>query len=150
MTPDREVRIVEVAPQATAVIALVTDWEAFAQLWAPLLGEVWEALRAAGAATGRNVMLYKDDRPSVEVGVELYGPFEAAGRVTLSTLPGGSAATTTDPGPPTRDSLRAAHHAVADFFKSSDRARSGPRWEIYSHWSEIAEENHTEVYHLLG
>jgi hypothetical protein len=58
MTPDREVRIVEVAPQATAVIALVTDWEAFALLWAPLLGEVWEALRAAGAATGHNVMLY--------------------------------------------------------------------------------------------
>src|SRR5665213_853510 len=115
MAADRDVRVVDVAPQATAVVALVTDWESFAELWAPLLGEVWEALRAAGAAAGRNVMLYNDDRPAVEVGVELHGAFEPAGRVTLSSLPGGTAATTIDPGPPIRDSLRAAHHAVADF-----------------------------------
>ena len=149
MAADRDVRVVDVAPQATAVVALVTDWESFAELWAPLLGEVWEALRAAGAATGRNVMLCKDDRPAVEVGVELHGAFEPAGRVTLSSLPGGTAATTIDPGPPIRDSLRAAHHAVADFCQLSGRARSGPRWEIYSHWSEIPAENHTEIYHSL-
>jgi hypothetical protein len=143
MAPVRAVR------QATAVIALVSDWESFAQLWAPLLGEVWEILRAAGAATGRNVMLYKDDRPAVEVGVELLGAFEPAGRVTLSSLPGGTAATTTDPGPPTQDSLRAAHHAVADFCSAAGHTRSGPRWEIYSHWSEVAAENHTAVYHSL-
>ena len=150
MAPEREVRVVDVAPQATAVIALVTDWEAFAQLWAPLLGEVWEALRAAPAATGRNVMLHKDERPAVEVGGELHGPFDPAGRVTISQLPGTSAATTTDPGPPTRDSLHAAHRAVADFCGASRRARSGPRWEAYSHWSDIPAENHTEVYHSLA
>jgi hypothetical protein len=147
---EREVRIVDVAPQATAVIALVTDWEAFAELWAPLLGEVWEALRAAGTATGRNVMLYKDDRPAAEVGVELIGPFAPAGRVSVSSLPGGRAATTTDPGRPTRESLRGAHHALAEFCAAGGHRRSGPRFEIYSHWSEVAAENHTDVYHLLG
>jgi hypothetical protein len=150
MAAPGEVRIVDVAPQATAVIALVTDWEAFAELWAPLLGEVWEALRAAGAATGRNVMLYKDDRPAVEVGVELLGPFEATGRVSVSSLPGGRAATVTDAGPPTRESLRGAHHALAEFCAAGGLERLGPRFEIYSHWSEVAAENHTEVYHLLG
>ena len=58
-----------------------------------------EAVRAAGAQVGRNVMLYKDDRPAVEVGVELLGPLEPSGRVSLSALPAGRAATTTDHGP---------------------------------------------------
>jgi hypothetical protein len=146
----RDVFVVEVASQATAVIALVSDWEAFAELWAPLLGEVWETLRAAGAATGRNVMLYKDDRPAVEVGVELLGEFAPSGRVTLSSLPGGRAATTTDPGPPTRDSLRAAHQAVGAFCAAGGHTRAGPLWEVYSHWSDVAAENHTEIYHLLA
>lgn len=150
MASRRTVRVVEVAPRATAVIAAVTDWEAYPELWPVLLGEVWEVIRAAGAAAGRNVMLYRDGRPAVEVGVELEGPFEPAGRVILSSLPGGSVATTTDPGPPTRDSLRDAHHAIAEHCLTRGLTRAGPRWEIYSHWSEIPAENHTDIYHLLS
>jgi effector-binding domain-containing protein len=144
------VAVVEVESRATVVIALVTDWERFPSQWPALLAEVWEAVRAAGVDAGRNVMLYTDDRPAVEVGVELRGPLEPSGRLTSSSLPAGLAATTTDHGPPTRESLRAAHHAIADFCERNGRRRAGPRWEIYSHHSEVAQENNTEVYHLLA
>jgi len=146
----RLVDVVEVEPRATAVVSLVTDWETFPSLWPALLGEVWKAVRAAGADAGRNVMLYKDDRPAVEIGVELLGQLEPTGAITRSSLPAGLAATTTDHGPPNRESLRAAHHAIADFCERTARRRAGPRWEIYSHHSEIPAENHTEIYHLLA
>lgn len=37
-----------------------------------------------GAELWQNVMLYKDDRPDVEVGVQVSGSFEPEGRVTAS------------------------------------------------------------------
>jgi hypothetical protein len=74
----QNVSLVDTAPQPTAVIAVVTTWEVFPSLWGPLLAEVWQAIRATNAPAGRNVMLHQDDAPSVEVGVELLGPFDHA------------------------------------------------------------------------
>ena len=71
-------------------------------------------------------------------------------RVTRSTRPAGTAATTVDPSPPTRESLRAAHHAIAEHCAAGGLRRNGARWEVYSHWSEVPSENSTSVYHLLG
>ena len=150
MSERHPVSIVGLEPRATAVIALVTDWETYPSLWPVLLAEVWEAVRATGAQAGRNVMLYRDARPDVEVGVELAAPLDLGGRITRSSLPGGGAATTVDRGFPNRESLRAAHHAVAEFCELGGHRRAGARWEIYSHHSDIAHENHTEIYHLLA
>jgi hypothetical protein len=62
-------RVISVEAQPTAVIAAATTWDEFPRLWRPLLDEVWATMRAlAGARPGRNVMLYKDDVPDVEVG----------------------------------------------------------------------------------
>ena len=59
-----------VAPRPTAVVPATTTWQEFPTVWKELLDDVWACLRAGGIDRGcRNVMLYKDDRPRVEVGV---------------------------------------------------------------------------------
>src|SRR3954453_1875690 len=79
----------------TAVVAATTTWQQFPTLWKGLLDEVWACLRAGGGDRGcRNVMLYRDDVPHVEVGVELSQPCPLAGRVVASTLPAGQVAMT--------------------------------------------------------
>ena len=80
-----------VEERPTAVIAAATSWKEFPQLWRALLGEVWDTVRGDGEVRpGRNVMLYLDDVPHVEVGAEAAGPFAPRGRVVASSLPGGT------------------------------------------------------------
>ena len=62
------------------MIAEATTWQEFPQLWRSLLTEVWDTVRGDDEVEpGRNVMLYLDDVPHVEVGVEAAGPFERRG-----------------------------------------------------------------------
>jgi hypothetical protein len=143
------VRLAEQAPTPTAVIATSTTWDEFPALWPTLLDEVWQAIRAAGARAGRNIMLYRDQRPAVEVGVELEGPFTPAGRVTVSSLPGGLTATTTAPGPPTRDGIGAAHKRVIDRCDAHGHRRTGVLWEIYSHQTPDPSASYTEIHHAV-
>jgi hypothetical protein len=144
------VRLAEQAPTPTAVIATSTTWEEFPVLWPALLAEVWQAIRAAGARAGRNIMVYRDQRPTVEVGVELEGPFTAAGRVTLSSLPAGPTATTTAPGPPTREGIAAAHRSVVEWCDANGQRRNGILWEIYSHQTPDPSASYTEIHHALA
>jgi effector-binding domain-containing protein len=131
----------------TAVIAETTSWEAYPELWPRLLGEVWTAIgpRRSEIAPGRNVMLYKDDVPNVEVGVEVAGSFASLGRVTASTLPAGRVVMTThrgswDVGP--------AHRAAIDECERLGLERVGPRWEIYGHFDAPGDEE-VEIYYLV-
>jgi len=76
----------------TAVVAATTTWQDFPALWGVLLGEVWDCLHAGGIYHGcRNVMLYLDGVPNVEVGVLLDQPCPLTGRVVASALPAGTA-----------------------------------------------------------
>ena len=124
-----------VAARPTAVVAETTTWAAFPELWPRLLDEVWDAVRSSsGVSPGRNVMLYLDDRPSVEVGVEVAEPFAGSGRVVASALPAGRVAVTTH-----RDgyaTLAAAHAAVIEECARLGLRRLGPRWEVYGHQTE--------------
>jgi hypothetical protein len=71
-----------------------TTWQEFPALWRELSEEVWACLRRAGIDHGcPNVMLYRDDVPNVEVGVEMAGSFAPLGRIIASTLPAGRFAT---------------------------------------------------------
>jgi effector-binding domain-containing protein len=95
-----QVKFVTVDPRPTAVIAQTTTWEEFPRVWRELLGEVYGFVRGRGdLATGgegerwQNMMLYKDQRPDVEVGVLVSQPFEPHGRVVCSQLPGGEVVT---------------------------------------------------------
>ena len=97
---DDEVRIVTAAQTPTAVVAETTSWEEFPRVWRALLAEVWAYVRGSDLTPGRNVMLYKDDSPNVEVGVEVSGSFMGSGRVVPSSLPAGRAAVAVARGEP--------------------------------------------------
>jgi len=137
-----------VAARPTAVISATTTWEAYPRLWRELLDEVWRTLRDDPLVRpGRNVMLYRDDVPNVEVGAEIAGPFSGAGRIVGSALPAGRVLTTTLRG--SYDELAAAHRAVIDAAAERGLERPGPRWEIYGHWNESSPEQEVEIYWLV-
>lgn len=120
-------------PTPTAVVAAATTWAQFPKAWGPMLDKVWSFLRGEAPAGlyqhGHNVMLYKDDVPNVEVGVQVTGPFEAAGDVVASTLPTGLVATATHTGPIGK--LGDTHQAVRDWTDANGYRLAGPHWEVY-------------------
>jgi hypothetical protein len=135
-----------VVPQPTAVVAERTSWAAFPALWPRVLDEVWAAVRSSdGIAPGRNVMLYLDDVPSVEIGVEVAGPFEAIGRVVPSALPAGRAATARG----WVKDIAAPHDAVVAWCEARGLARTGVCWEVYGHQREGSADVDVDVFHLL-
>lgn len=145
---DYEVSVRSTAESPTAVVAQATTWEEFPGLWRSLLDEVYTFLRGGGATqSGHNVMLYRDDVPNVEVGVQVEGAFASSGRVVPSTLPAGRVATTIHRGP--YDGLDAAHRAVRAWCVAHGHELTGTRWEIYGDWRENPEELETEVDYLI-
>src|SRR4029450_1930458 len=85
-----EVSVRTTAESPTAVVAQATTWEEFPALWRSLLDEVYGFLRRGGATqSGHNVMLFRDDVPNVEVGVQVAGTFDPSGRAVPSALPAG-------------------------------------------------------------
>ncbi len=150
MQPDG-VTIVIAPATPTAVIAQATTWEEFPDLWGKLVGEVWGFVRGSELAPGRNIMVYKDDVPNVEVGVEVARTFAPHGRVVASTLPAGPAARAVSRGAPSREGIGAAHEAVIDWCDANGHERSGIRWEVYDHWRDDDPDGfETEVYWLLA
>ena len=134
--------------QRTAVIAETTTWEAFPGLWPELLEEVWAVVRSqAGITPNRNIMLYKDGVPNVEIGVEVTEAFGTIGRVVSGTLPRGRVARTTHRG--RYEDLASAHAAIIEWCEHRGLEGAGPRWEIYGHWSETSTKQEVEIYHLL-
>ena len=144
-----EVTVTEVPARPTAVVAATTTWQEFPTLWMELSGEVWACLRAAGIQRGaRNVMLYLDDVPHVEVGVELTQPCPLTGRVVSSELPAGEVAMTTHWG--SYAELGAAHEAVQEWCAAHGRRSGWPRWEVYGPHDDDPAQVWTEVYYLLS
>jgi effector-binding domain-containing protein len=133
---EQAVSIVATAATPTAVIRQQTTWERFPTLWRELLDEVWAHVRAGDVRAGHNVMLYLDDTPTVEVGVELEGPFTPSARVIASTLPEGSAATTVVRGAPSPEGIAAGHDAVVAWCRANGHELTGTRWEVYGHWRD--------------
>jgi effector-binding domain-containing protein len=142
------IQVTTAEARPTAVLGMTTTWQAFPSVWRPLLDEVHAGVRWAGdGPKGRNVMVYLDDAPTVEVGVELDQPAELTGRLVRSALPAGTVATMVHRGP--YGGLRDAHEEVRSWCAARAMALAGPRWEIYGHWSEDPAKLETEVYYLL-
>lgn len=122
-----------VGPTPTAVVAAATTWAEFPKIWQPMLDEVWRFLRGTAPPGlyqhGHNIMLYKDDVPHVEVGVQVTGSFAPTGHVVASTLPGGLVATATHTGPIA--SIGDTHQAVREWSKAHGLRTVGPHWEVY-------------------
>jgi hypothetical protein len=142
-----DVSQVTVHGQPTAIVAETTSWEAYPQRWPLLLDEVWSAVRSSAEqiAPGRNVMLYKDDVPNVEVGVEVAGAFPPLGRVIASALPAGRAAMATHRG---SWDIKPTHRAIIDECERLGLERVGPRWEVYGHFNAPGDEE-IEIYYLI-
>jgi effector-binding domain-containing protein len=146
---DYEVTVTDVLARPTAVIPATSTWQEFPALWGQLLGEVWDCLRAGGISRGcRNIMLYLDGVPNVEVGVLLDQPCPLTGRVVASALPAGTAAMTVHRGP--FGGVGAAHEAVVTWCAAQGRRTTGTRWEIYGPHNDDPAEQWTEVYWLLA
>ena len=148
------VRFATIEARPTAVVARTTTWQEFPKLWGPLLDQVYEFVRPRPElATGngqelwQNVMLYKDQRPDVEVGVLVSGAFRAEGPVVLSALPAGEVATATHRGD--YGKLGVTHEAVRDYATAHGRELAGPCWEIYGHARPDPNQSETEVFWLL-
>jgi effector-binding domain-containing protein len=128
-----DVTVTTVEPTPTAVVAAAVTWEEFPKLWGPMLDQVWTFLRGDAPEGlyqhGHNIMLYQDDVPHVEVGVQVTGPFAPAGQVVPSTLPAGLAATATHTGPIAK--IGDTHQAVRDWSQANGYRLAGPHWEIY-------------------
>ena len=144
-----EITVREVPASPTAVIAQATTWDEYPQLWPVLLDEVYAFVRTGGASqAGHNVMLYRDDVPNVEVGVQVDGPFAASGRVIPSELPAGRVATTVHRGD--YSGLEAAHVAIRAWCAAREHMLTRTRWEIYGDWHEDPEQLATEINYLLA
>jgi effector-binding domain-containing protein len=142
------VELTTVTARPTAVLAAETTWAEFPRVWGPLLSEVHAQVAWGGPGPkGRNIMLYRDDRPHVEVGVELDQPVELNGRIARSELPAGRVARTVHSGG--YEGLRDAHDAVVHWCGCQGLERTGVRWEIYGHWAENPAEVTTEIYWQL-
>ena len=127
-----DVTVVHIEASPTAVVAAKTTWAEFPALWKPMLDQVWRFIAEAPAGLykdGHNIMLYKDDLPNVEVGVQVNRPFEASGDVQSSRLPAGPAATARHVGPIER--IGDTHGAVRAWCAANGYRLSGQRWEIY-------------------
>jgi effector-binding domain-containing protein len=146
-----EVTVTTVEPTPTAVVAAATTWAEFPARWKPMLDEVWGFLRGAATAglykQGHNVMLYKDDVPNVEVGVQVSGSFEPAGHVVPSVLPGGLVATATHTGPIGK--IGDTHQAVREWSKANGYRLAGPHWEIYGDPDPSSGDFHVQVFSSL-
>jgi len=128
-----EVTVKTVEPTPTAVVAAAATWAEFPAMWGPMLDQVWSFLRRSAPEglyqQGHNIMLYKDDVPNVEVGVQVRGSFDPAGHVVASALPGGLVATATHTGPIA--AIGDTHQAVREWSTANGYRLAGPRWEIY-------------------
>jgi len=146
---DHEVTIVDVVARPTAVVPATTTWQEFPKMWGQLLDEVWACLRSCGISRGcRNIMLYWDDTPKVEVGVLLDQPCTLTGRVVASALPAGVAAMAVHRGP--FGEVGSAHDAVLGWCAAHGRRTTGTRWEVYGPHSDDPTEQWVEVYWLLA
>jgi len=146
-----EVTVKTLEPTPTAVVATEATWAEFPTMWGPMLDQVWSFLRGKGPEglyqQGHNVMLYKDDIPNVEVGVQVSGSFASAGQVVASALPAGLAATATHTGPIAR--IGDTHQAVCAWSKANGYQLAGPRWEIYGDPDPSTGDFDVEVFWLL-
>ena len=145
---DDEITLRTTSASPTAVVAQATTWSEFPQLWPVLLDEVYAFVRGGGVTqTGHNIMLYRDDVPNVEVGVQVAGSFVASGRVTPSELPAGRVATTVHRG--SYDGLGATHAAVHRWCANHGHVITGTRWEIYGDWRDDPRDLETEINYLV-
>jgi effector-binding domain-containing protein len=111
------------------------------------LNEVYTFLNAAAVRQRRhNVVVYRDDAFTIDVGVEVSASIAATGRIVCVQTPRGTAARVTFFGP--YSDLSKAHSAVRLWCERNDRP-FGTSWEVYGDWNDEPSKRRTDVYYLL-
>jgi len=117
------------------------------------LDQVWAYLRANGANTQHNVVVYRDfDRAAgvmtLDVGVQVETALPGNGAVVPVTTPGGLVVTTVHLGP--YNKLGDASSALHEFCRTHDHPIAGPTWEEYGDWSDDPSKLRTDVFVLVA
>lgn len=115
--------VVELPARTTAVIRMTVKRERMAEAFPPAIQEVMSVVGAQGAQPAgplfARYLRMGSGEVEVEIGVPLSRPIEPEGRITISSLPGGSA-------------LRAVHQGSYEELYSS--------WDQFGRW--VAENGH--------
>jgi len=117
------------------------------------LDKVWAYLRANGAATVHNVVVYRNfDRATgvttIDVGVQVNSALPGHGAIVPATTPGGLVVTTTHVGP--YDKLGDASSALHDYCQTHAHPIAGPTWEEYGDWNDDPTQLRTDVFVLVA
>jgi effector-binding domain-containing protein len=113
-----------------------------------LLDQVWPVLRAQGAATRHNVVLYSGGAPlRIEAGVEVPDGFQPTHVVRRVSTPSGQAASATHWGD--YSAMAPAYAAIDAWCQANGRRRTHLSWEVYGDWSENPAEVRTDIFVLL-
>jgi len=146
------VQLQRLDPIPLAVIRRQAKASDLARVVPECCGLVWNVVREQQVRAGRHVAVYWDGSITLEVGVELFGPFAEQGDVVRSATPSGVVASTTHFGP--YGGLGAAHDAVLQWCKANNRSLAGPSWEIYGHWQREWDADpsqiRTDIYYLVS
>jgi effector-binding domain-containing protein len=142
------IEVKQVESQPTAVVRRRASLQQLSTVVPQACGLVWNFLKAAQIKAGRNLAVYLDDEINLEVGLEVFGPFNGADQIVYSTIPAGPVLTTTHIGP--YDRLASAHEAIRDWSVRHQHKLAGPNWEIYGHWTDDPSQLRTDVFYLLN
>lgn len=96
---------------------------------------------------GCNIVVYLDEQPTIEVGVEIKASFVARNRVRASATPRGRVATFTHVG--RYEDLPTSHVAMRAACRDHGLELAGPTWERYGDWTNDPRELRTEIFYLL-
>jgi effector-binding domain-containing protein len=147
---DYDVRSERAQPRPLAAIRARIPRDRVGENIIRLLDAIWPVLRAQGAVTGHNVVIYQDAEDAVltvDVGVEVPAGFRADGDVRPAATPAGEAATTAHLGDYSR--LGDAYTALEQWCASNRRRPAGVNWEVYGDWDDDPGKVRTDVYFLL-
>jgi effector-binding domain-containing protein len=144
------VRTSQAGPRVLAAARATTTRQHLGTDIVRLLDMIWPALRAEGARTGHNVVVYYGggaDGLDIAAGVEVFSDFAGHGEIQRISTPSGEAAATTHFGE--YSDLGGAYAALEQWCTSNGRRAAGVNWEVYGDWDDDPARRQTDVYFLL-
>jgi len=147
---DYDVRTEQAQPRPLAAIRARIPRDRVGENIIAMLDVIWPVLRAQGAVTGHNVVIYngaEDGLLTVDVGVEVPAGFAADGDVRPAATPSGEVAATAHFGDYAR--LGDAYTALEQWCASHGRRPAGVNWEVYGDWDDDPAKVRTDVHFLL-
>ena len=144
-----DVRVENLPSRPFAAVQRVAKPNELSRVVPKACGAAWTALKKfPNAKPGRHVAVYLDGQITMQIGVEVDGPFAGDAELFPSATPGGRIAWTRHIG--SYAGLRDAHAAIRRSCKEQGHALAGPNWEIYGHWTDDESKLYTDVFYLLA